>query len=179
MSNADTFKYFIFTCITSPILGAILSGHVSTKTGGYHSNKTLLYALFAGFGTIMAAVPMTKMDDPLNAILCVWIILFFGAFMLPILTGVMLTTVDQEYKAHANSMANMSYNLLGYLPAPTIYGWANGQDDKSRSGMTLLMYSCIPAVAMVAVTLAIRDTKSKVRGDSRSSPRDTEVFYPL
>jgi MFS transporter, Spinster family, sphingosine-1-phosphate transporter len=178
MSNSDTFKYFILTCITSPILGAILSGHVSTKTGGYHSNKTLVYALFAGFGTILAAVPMTSMNDPLYAIMCVWIILFFGAFMLPILTGVMLTTVEQDYKAHANSMANMSYNLLGYLPAPTIYGWVNGHDDKSRRGMALLMYSCIPSVCMVAIVIMIRKTKQRGRG-SESTPRDTQVFYPV
>jgi sugar phosphate permease len=122
VSGSDTFKYFMGTCITSPLLGAIFSGYLSNKVGGYNSRYPLIFAFLAGLIAIAAAVPMPWVDDPLVAILLVWIVLFAGAFILPIMTGVMLTCIEQEYKSHANSFANMCYNLLGYLPAPTIYG---------------------------------------------------------
>ena len=71
----------------------------------------------------------------------------------------MLTVVDQEYKSHANSFANMSYNLLGYLQAPSIYGYVNDEDDKSRNGMKLLMWATVPAVALIGIASVIRKVK--------------------
>ena len=112
---------------------------------------------------------MPWIDDPVYAIGLVWIVLFTGAFILPIMTGVMLLQIETKYKSHANSMANMSYNLLGYLPAPTIYGWANGSNLKSRAGMTMIMYMSIPSVALIGCVIMIRKFK-KTRGDNESSP---------
>ena len=45
----------------------------------------------------------------------------------------------------ANSLANLSYNLLGYLPAPSIYGFVCSVTggEKSRFGIGVLMYSTI------------------------------------
>jgi len=41
---------------------------------------------------------------------------------MPTITGMMLNTVDEHLKTSANSLANMWYNLFGFLPAPYIYG---------------------------------------------------------
>lgn len=172
VSAEDTFKYFMGTCITSPVLGAYLSGHVSQRAGGYNSQLPLYYAFIAGLIAVACAIPMTFLDDPIISISLVWMVLFTGAFILPIMTGVMLTTVETEYKSHANSMANMSYNLLGYLPAPTIYGLANGQDMKSRAGMTLILYMSAPSVALIGVAILLRKIK-KPRKDL-TPPKDEE-----
>lgn len=55
----------------------------------------------------------------------------------------MLSTVDKQYKTIANSIANLSYNLLGYLPAPTVYGLIHdaGKGGNSRLAMGMLMFS--------------------------------------
>lgn len=167
VNKSDTFKYFLATCITSPVLGAVLSGHVARAAGGYQNKWPLIYAFIAGLIAVAAAIPMPFIDDPIIAIGLVWIVLFTGAFILPIMTGVMLTVVEQEYKPQANSMANMSYNLFGYLPAPTIYGLMNS-DAQSRAGMTFILYASIPAVALIGVAHLLR----KIKKSSKSSPRD-------
>jgi len=60
-------------------------------------------------------------------------------------------------------MANICYNLLGYLPAPTVYGAMNRLDpkgeNKSRYGMTLILYIAITAVACLVILQLIRATK--------------------
>lgn len=48
---------------------------------------------------------------------------FCGAFIKPVLTGLMLNQVPPKLRPMANSVANFSYNLLGYLPAPIMYGF--------------------------------------------------------
>ena len=90
-------------------------------------------------------------------------VLFTGAFILPIMTGVLLTCVEPEQKSHANSLANMSYNMLGYLPAPTVYGWANGQNDHSRRGMTLILYASVPSVFMIAMAILAKRVQKPLK----------------
>jgi len=53
----------------------------------------------------------------------VWGVLFFGGFILPPVTGIMINSVPDNQKASANSIANLCYNFFGYLPAPLIYGF--------------------------------------------------------
>lgn len=86
--------YFLGTCITAPVIGAILSGVVSNKAGGHTNPYPLIYAFIAGFIALSAAIPMPWVDDPRVAIALVWVVLFTGAFILPIMTGVMLTQVE-------------------------------------------------------------------------------------
>lgn len=52
-----------------------------------------------------------------------WGVLFFGGFILPPVTGIMINSVPDSQKASANSIANLCYNLIGYLPAPVVYGF--------------------------------------------------------
>jgi hypothetical protein len=47
----------------------------------------------------------------------------FGAFILPTITGIMLNSVPENMRPQANSLAVLAYNLLGYLPAPFLYGF--------------------------------------------------------
>lgn len=46
-------------------------------------------------------------------------------------------------RPRANSIANLSYNLLGYFPAPSVYGFAVFLAGKPNSGwgMGALMYA--------------------------------------
>ena len=51
-----------------------------------------------------------------------WLLLFFGGAVLPPVTGIMLNSVNELQRTSANAVANLTYNLLGYLPAPSFYG---------------------------------------------------------
>ena len=79
-----------------------------------------------------------------------WGVLFFGGFILPPVTGIMINSVPDDQKASANSIANLCYNLFGYLPGPLIYGFVAtftktkgplGTVNKSRWAMGTLLYS--------------------------------------
>lgn len=81
--------------------------------------------------------------------------------MLPSMTGIMLSTIDKQFKTTANSIANLSYNLLGYLPAPSIYGliYDSGEGGNARAAMATLMFTpIISLICMIAAAyLLIRD----------------------
>jgi len=83
-----------------------------------------------------------------------WLVLFFGGFLLPPVTGIMLNSVEDYKRTSANSLANLAYNLFGYLPAPTVYGLVSHiAGDKSSIPMALLLYSTIPTVIVLCFSI--------------------------
>lgn len=88
-------------------------------------------------------------------LISIWVGLFLGGIMLPIYQGVMLENVEDHLKAKSMSLAQLSYNLLGWLPAPVIYGWiceATG-GKKSRWGMTFHVNSIFVTLLCVFIGL--------------------------
>lgn len=73
-------------------------------------------------------------------------------------------------KAKANSIANLSYNLLGYFPAPFLYGIArdalNDSDDpkKSTGGMKMLMWMTVVCAALLFIAIPFRKTEEAEPG---------------
>ena len=55
------------------------------------------------------------------------------------MTGILINSVPPSLWTLANSIANLVYNLFGYLPAPFVYGIAyemtGGEEAKSRWGL--------------------------------------------
>ena len=98
----------------------------------------------------------------ITALILFWVTLCNGALLLPIVIGIMLTKVEPEMRATANSFANFMYNLLGFFPAPFIYGLANELSDTpktSRWGMTVVMIAC--CLVTLFIYLAILSDKQR------------------
>ena len=67
--------------------------------------------------------------------------------MVPLVTGIMLSVVEPELRPQANALSNMMYNMLGYSPAPFVYGWiqkATG-GETSKWAMVFNLAGTIPA----------------------------------
>ena len=111
--------------ITAPIVGLIISAIVTERLGGYLADKTLTFAIFVGLSVSVTAFFIVIETHMIRAICLFWITLCNGALLLPIIIGIMLTKVEAEMRPAANSFANFSYNLVGFFPAPVVYGLAN------------------------------------------------------
>lgn len=142
------FVTFAIISITGPVLGVIVGGNVTTFLGGYNSKTALQLCLIASLLCLGSAVPTPFVNNFPVFVCLLWFLLFFGGAILPCMTGIMLSTVDKQYKTIANSIANLSYNLIGYLPAPTIYGLIHdaGEGGNSRWAMGVLMFSPIISI---------------------------------
>lgn len=75
--------------------------------------------------------------------------------MMPIMTGIMITSVQPHLRMKANALANLIYNLFGFFPAPYIYGiianYTGG--DHSRWGLKFTFFINIPAVLLIAAAI--------------------------
>ena len=124
--GADVDKVYILyalSSITGPTLGVLVGGVVTTKcVGGYTNKRALTVCFFVALLASLSAVPIPLFDDLVEVIIFLWLVLFFGGFIMPNLTGILLNSVAAKERAIANSVANFFYNLLGYLPSPFLYG---------------------------------------------------------
>ena len=84
--------------------------------------------------------------------------------MLPAIMGMMLNAVDEGLKTTANSIANTSFNIFGFLPSPYIYGLISDAGEvvggNKRNAMKLNMtLPCVFALLLVSHALIFRQSK--------------------
>lgn len=139
--QATVVMAFAIVCITAPVLGAVLSGVVASNFGGYTSPHAMPAVIVAALMALAVALPVPYVDSFRLVAALIWLLLFLGAFIMPILTGVMLHTVDVNDRPQANAVANLCYNLFGFVPSPVIYGAVCSAfgGRQSRAGMKVLM----------------------------------------
>jgi len=98
VSLQNTHITFAAVCITAPIFGAIFSGYMGSKLGGYRGKYTLQSCILVGVFTVVCGFIIPMVDSFVYFAVLIWIMLFFGGYILPIMTGVMLTTVMTNEK---------------------------------------------------------------------------------
>ena len=125
MKEADANIYFSVTCSTAPFIGVSLGGLIFSNLGGYNNPRAWLLVLVVGILAVCVAVPLAFVSTRWIAYVLLWGILFFGSFILPTMTGMMLNSVQLPLRATANGIAVFMYNIFGYLPAPFLYGYVS------------------------------------------------------
>jgi MFS family permease len=91
------------------------------------------------------------MNSFILTIVLAWLLVFFGGAILPTVTGIMINTVEPNQKTSANSLANLSYNLIGYLPAPSIYGAVSAATGSPKIALATILYMTAPIGLMLFV----------------------------
>jgi len=80
---------FSFTCISAPTLGIILGGITLDKVGGPETFKSIIIGLFYSLAALVCALPIPIANNVFYFTGILWLVLFFGGAMVPILTGIL------------------------------------------------------------------------------------------
>lgn len=92
-------------------------------TGGYESEVAIKLCLFNCGMACLVGAPIPFLNIFWLVCVLIWALLFFGGALVPPLTGIMLSSVPNHMRPFANSNTTLLYNLIGFLPAPSIYGY--------------------------------------------------------
>jgi hypothetical protein len=84
---------FAVVCISSPTLGAVLSGPLSKKFIGTDSRKVVPFLLVITFLATASASPLPFVSDFYITLVSLWGYLFFGGILVPIMTTYMLNSI--------------------------------------------------------------------------------------
>lgn len=134
----------------------MLGGYLFDYLGGYNSPKAYPVAVFFMVCGTVCGFPLPFLSNFYFFAFLLWLQFFFGGFCIPVLTGILLNTVPTPLRAIANSIANLVYNLLGYLPAPYIYGLVyelDGGGNSSAGLFTIELGSVVTSGLMIILLI--------------------------
>ena len=167
--DSKIFISFSIICLTSPTCGVLIGGYLIEKLGGYtNNNKTLQILLKSSIISFCCGILLPLINNFWLFLILIWFTIFFGASLMPGLTGVLLNSMDDNMKEEGNSITLFCYNLLGYFPSPFLYGiicdFTGG--NNSRWGLAFLMSFSI--VGMYSLKKG-RDYQDDIDFDLRKS----------
>ena len=163
------FTIFGIVSVTGPIIGVIFGGYISGKFGGYNHPTCQQVTAAVSVLAVICSTPAGFIPKNLFAlqVVLLWCLLFSGGFIMPNLTGMMLNTVSEPLKTSANALANMSFNVLGFLPSPYIYGYIADTGkvvgENKPQAMIVNLWMAVLASAPVVYHAACAKSKSGPR----------------
>lgn len=166
MPEEQVFVTYGIIVITGPIVGVIAGGNIINALGGYGETKSLYTLIVVAIFCCCVSFPIAFLD--LAPLICalLWFLLFAGGFILPALTGIMLNTVEPEYRTQAAAFSNTAYNCFGMLPSPFIFGVIS-QNHGARKAMIQLM--SMPLAALGCLLIVAPSIRSKMLEESAHS----------
>ena len=155
--------YFSIICFTSPTIGVIIAGYIVKKiNNGYNNIKVFNICLYCSILTFICGVISAFVTEISWFILFLWISFFFGGIIVPNLTGIIINSLPQHLRASGYSLLLFFGTLLGYLPAPFVYGVLEDyfKDGGKRS------YIFNMAFLLICVVLLYNNKKVKEKNDN-------------
>eukprot|EP01017_Pseudomicrothorax_dubius_P035288 TRINITY_DN491_c0_g1_i4.p1 TRINITY_DN491_c0_g1~~TRINITY_DN491_c0_g1_i4.p1 ORF type:complete len:611 (+),score=66.14 TRINITY_DN491_c0_g1_i4:84-1916(+) len=144
----EVYFWFALTLITSPTSGVVFGGKIVTYFGGYSGRHTIKILLIFGICASLLGLMFPFLKEFRNAIVTLWIVLFFGGAVMPPATGLMISALPTSIRAFGSSNAQLIQNLIGYLPAPTFYGVIKDIFNSRVSMIFLMGWSIWGVLAM-------------------------------
>ena len=160
---------FIIVCSTSPTLGLIIGGFIVDKLGGYRKKSALIFGLVMSVLASIPAIPLPFVNSLIAYSTLLWAVLFFGYSFVGTFQGIIITCLPKNAQGWGYSFYYFLSHLLGYLPAPTVYGFlkehfdVKNDDQKRGSRMALRFTMWIIFICPIFIIIAalIRFIKEK------------------
>ncbi|CDI78298.1 Transporter, major facilitator family domain containing protein, related [Eimeria acervulina] len=118
LSPAAAVGAFAAVAATSPVVGVLMGGLTVDAVGGYKTLKgrtrTLVACTAYAAIAVACAVIGSFSSRVYVCVACLWLLLCFGAAMLPPLTGIQIDAVSPDLRTLASGISMFFYNILGY-----------------------------------------------------------------
>ena len=152
-SQKDRLFLFTVACFTAPVFGVLIGTGMKNFYCKQNMRKSLVFCSLLGLFACICSIPVPLTRDLFYFIIFMWLVMFFGGGIVPVLTSIIINSVPNEHSGSANSISNLLTNALGYLPAPYVYGILSDiKGDLGATGMTVTMWMSIPG--MIVISLA-------------------------
>ena len=177
-NNNLIFVSYTIIAIVGPLGGIVISSFINYWLGGYEHRHSVLILLILHIIASFCGIAIPFVNSLYSFSISVVLYLIFNSALLPILQGLIITSVPSNLKGIAYSIANLVTMLLTSGPAPVIYGIIN---DKYKSvypklGMFATM-SCSFIALIFFIGLMIGKyrviNKQKNKDEKQSNNNDT------
>ena len=137
--------YFIVATL-GPLFGIIGNYFIGSKIGEYNSKKAISASLLFHIICCIFCIIIPFIRNLIIFLILMWLYFTFNSFVIPIIQGIIICSVDKELKITSFALANIFQMIFTSGPAPTYYGFVNDlfHDKIKNAGMiALLMFNII------------------------------------
>ena len=169
---------FSFISITAPMSGVLIGSSFADKYGGYKGkNVKKALKLCSAFGLVafIFSFPLGFLYSIVYISVLLWAFLFFGAAIVPVGTGIMISSVNRNAQATSSSISQLIFNFFGYFMSPILTGIImdsfTNKNEGYKWGMRVIFWWSIFAAIFMSFALIVainRDKKSKDHKDDVS-----------
>ena len=175
---------FSLTSVTAPLSGVFVGGVFADKYGGYKGKnivKAIKLCVAFGFISFVFAFPMGFLFDLVYLSVLLWTFLFFGAAIIPVGTGIMISSVRKDCQATSSSLSQLIFNLFGYFFSPILTGFIMDNFEDRRIGfiwgMRVVFWWVNFALIFLIISwiVAYRKYKSGIDSEEKDLVEDEEM----
>ena len=176
----DSIRFILFglLCLFGPTSGMVFGGIISSKLGGYvkrNSMKFIIIAMIvAGFISMLIACH----EISVLFIIFSWTYLFAIGTVIPPLSGIIISCLDNNLRGDGFSLCNFLNNLLGNFPSSYAYSIlvdafdkGDNKSDKYRYAWMITMGYNFVGLFFVIIAGVFR---FKIKGDLSQSEQKEE-----
>ena len=121
ISNTPRFILFAFLCLFGPTVGMVTGGIISSRLGGYIKKSSMVFVIIcmgiASGISMLIAICTVKVLFVITA----WTYLFAIGGVIPPISGIIISCLDNNLRGDGFSFTNLLTNLLGNFPSSYIY----------------------------------------------------------
>ena len=151
-NSSETYIIYALVCISAPTLGVLTGGIIIQYLGGYTTGKALDACCKLTFIGFICSLILPIFEIPILFVIIMWLLLFFESSITPGLTGLMISCIPDNYKELGNSITQLCYNLIGFLPSPYIYGLVSsytGGNDSKWGLSVIILWSLFGFISLI------------------------------
>lgn len=149
---------YIIDCLLAPSIGVIVGGVIIKWFGGYEKLNTSYLVLVAGISASLLTIPIPFVNSLYGYNGLLFGVLIFGGIAAPAIIGIILNSVPLHQRAIASSIMLIFCNLLGYIPAPFLYGliYDYTSDENPKLANAVCMYFSVFGAIFVIFSVMAR-----------------------
>lgn len=176
LGNDPVQVIFVFSIIsvTAPMSGVLIGSTFADKYGGYkgkNAMKALKLCSAFGLVTFIFAFPIGFLYSLIYISVLLWAFLFFGAAIVPVGTGIMVSSVSKDAQATSSSISQLIFNFFGYFLSPILTGIImdafENKKDGYKWGMRVIFWWSFFAAIFMGCALIVAYNKYKKHKDSK------------
>ena len=174
---------FSIISITAPLFGVLVGGAFSDKYGGYKGDnviKAIKICIAFGLVSFVFAFPMGFLFQIIYLSILLWSFLFFGAAIIPIGTGIMISSVQKDCQATSSSISQLIFNLFGYFFSPMLTGYIMDKFSDKRQGfiwgMRVVFWWVIFSLIFFIISYFIAMNKYEKEKNNQEESEEDSMF---
>ena len=140
IDKKERLLYFLVILLINIIGAPISGGQIMQRIGGYESINGILFPFYSCIISLISSNLLLFTTYKYFVAMLIGIYLFTGCMMIASLNGIIVSSIPKEYTGSASAISNLSYNIIGRLNGPNVYGLLRSFCGKdSRIPMVFLL----------------------------------------